>query len=229
MREWFPTDKKRMTEIQTKNRETKSLLAKLMASEDINVEYRESAKTAAFDTEGRTLIMPVLKDMTENSTDLFLGHEVGHALYTPQGAIKEVVKKGNLFKGVVNIVEDARIEKMIQTKFPGLKSSFYKGYGDLMERGFFDIKGQDVNELNFIDRINVHFKIGVRAGVDFSDEEMTIVDKISNLRSWDDTLKVSEELYGHCKDNAEAPDLGDEDFDFGDDDSDMEEGESNDG
>ena len=229
MREWFPTDKKRMTEIQTKNRETKSLLAKLMASEDINVEYRESATTAAFDTEGRTLIMPVLKDMPENSTDLFLGHEVGHALYTPQGAIKEVVKKGNLFKGVVNIVEDARIEKMIQSKFPGLKSSFYKGYGDLMERGFFDIKGQDVNELNFIDRINVHFKIGVRAGVDFSDEEMTIVDKISNLRSWDDTLKVSEELYGHCKDNAEEPDLGDEDFDFGDDDSDMEEGESNDG
>jgi hypothetical protein len=213
----------------TKNRETKSLLAKLMASEDINVEYRESATTAAFDTEGRTLIMPVLKDMTENSTDLFLGHEVGHALYTPQGAIKEVVKKGNLFKGVVNIVEDARIEKMIQSKFPGLKSSFYKGYGDLMDRGFFDIKGQDVSDLNFIDRINIHFKIGTRAGVEFSDEEMAIVDKISNLRSWDDTLKVSEELYGHCKDNAEEPNLGDEDFDFGDDDSDMEEGESNDG
>ncbi|MDP7367309.1 MAG: hypothetical protein QGH83_08610 [Candidatus Pacebacteria bacterium] len=218
-----------MTEIMTKNRETKSLLAKLMASEDINVEYRESATTAAFDTEGRTLIMPVLKDMTENSTDLFLGHEVGHALYTPQGAIKEVVKKGNLFKGVVNIVEDARIEKMIQSKFPGLKSSFYKGYGDLMDRGFFDIKGQDVSDLNFIDRINIHFKMGTRAGINFTDEEMTIVDKISNLRSWDDTLKVSEELYGHCKDNAEEPNLGDEDFDFGDDDSDMEEGESNDG
>jgi len=220
-----------MTEILTKNRETKSLLAKLMASENINVEYRESAKTAAFDTEGRTLIMPILKDMTENSTDLFLGHEVGHALYTPQGAIIEVMKKGGLFKGVVNIVEDARIEKMIQSKFPGLKRSFYKGYGDLMSSGFFDIKGQDVNELNFIDRINMHFKIGTRAGVEFSDEEMTIVDKISNLRSWDDTLKVSEELFGYCKDNAEEPDpeFGDDDFAFGDDDSDMEEGESNDG
>ena len=54
-----------------KNRETKSLLAKLMAAENINVEYRENASTAAFDTEGRTLIMPVLKDMTENATDLF--------------------------------------------------------------------------------------------------------------------------------------------------------------
>ena len=192
-----------MTEIMAKNRETKSLLAKLMASENINVEYREKAETAAFNTETRTLIMPVFKDMTENATDLFLGHEVGHALYTPQGAIKDVLEKGGLFKGVVNIVEDARIEKMIQSKFPGLKKSFYSGYTDLTERGFFDIKGKDLSELNFVDRINIHFKLGTRAGVEFSDEEMTIVDKIANLRSFDETLKVSEELFEYCKENAE--------------------------
>ena len=212
-----------MTEIMTKNRETKSLLAKLMASENINVEYHESAKTAAFNTENRTLVMPVLKDMTENATDLFLGHEVGHALYTPQGVINDVVKKGPMFKGVVNIVEDARIEKMIQGKFPGLKRSFYNGYGDLLERGFFDIDGRDVNELNFIDRINIHFKIGIRAGVEFSDEEKVIVDKISNLRSWDDSLRVSEELFDYCKENAEPePEFDNGDFDF---DDDSEEGE----
>ena len=186
-----------------KNRETKSLLAKLMASENINVEYREKAETAAFNTESRTLIMPVLKDMTDAATDLFLGHEVGHALYTPQGAIKDVLEKGGLFKGVVNIVEDARIEKMIQAKFPGLKKSFYSGYTDLMERGFFDLEGKDLNELNFVDRINIHFKIGTRAGVEFSDEEMTIVNKIANLRSFHETLKVSEELFEYCKENAE--------------------------
>ena len=202
-----------MTEIMAKNRETKSLLAKLMASENINVEYREKAETAAFNTETRTLIMPVFKDMTENATDLFLGHEVGHALYTPQGAIKDVLEKGGLFKGVVNIVEDARIEKMIQSKFPGLKKSFYSGYTDLTERGFFDIKGKDLSELNFVDRINIHFKIGTRAGVEFSDEEMTIVDKIANLRSFDETLKVSEELFKYCKENAEPePDFDEDEF-----------------
>ena len=202
-----------MTEIMAKNRETKSLLAKLMASENINVEYREKAETAAFNTETRTLIMPVFKDMTENATDLFLGHEVGHALYTPQGAIKDVLEKGGLFKGVVNIVEDARIEKMIQSKFPGLKKSFYSGYTDLTERGFFDIKGKDLSELNFVDRINIHFKLGTRAGVEFSDEEMTIVDKIANLRSFDETLKVSEELFKYCKENAEPePDFDEDEF-----------------
>ena len=221
-----------MTEIMIKNRETKSLLAKLMASENINVEYREKAETAAFNTESRTLIMPVLKDMTDAATDLFLGHEVGHALYTPQGAIKDVLEKGGLFKGVVNIVEDARIEKMIQAKFPGLKKSFYSGYTDLMERGFFDIEGKDLNELNFVDRINIHFKIGTRAGVEFSDEEMTIVDKIANLRSFDETLKVSEELFEYCKENAESePEFPESDFDFGDEseDGDSETDESGNG
>jgi len=217
-----------MTEIMTKNRETKSLLAKLMASENINVEYRENAETAAFNTETRTLIMPVFKDMTENATDLFLGHEVGHALYTPQGAIKEVMEKGGLFKGVVNIVEDARIEKMIQSKFPGLKKSFYSGYTDLTERGFFDIKDKDLSELNFVDRINIHFKLGTRAGVEFSDEEMTIVDKIANLRSFDETLKVSEELFEYCKENAEPePEFPENEFgEEGEDGEEFDDGES---
>ena len=215
-----------MTEIMTKNRETKSLLAKLMASEDINVEYHEKASTAAFDTESRTLIMPVLKDMTENATDLFLGHEVGHALYTPQGAIKEVLKKGKLFKGLVNIVEDARIEKMIQGKFPGLKKAFYGGYGDMVKGGFFDLAGKDVNEANFVDRINIHFKVGTRAGVEFTDEEMTMVDRIANQKSFDDTLKISEELFDYIKENTEEEPEFDDDFNFGDDDS---EPENNDG
>ena len=217
-----------MTEIM--NKDSKSLLAKLMASENINVEYRENASTAAFDTEGRTLVMPVLKDVTENATDLFLGHEVGHALYTPQGAITDVLKKGSLFKGVVNIVEDVRIEKMIQAKFPGLKRSFYDGFGDLMDRGFFDINGKDLSELNFVDRINIHFKIGTRAGVEFSDEEMTYVNRIANQKNFDETLKISEDLFDYIKDNAdEEPEFDDsDDFEFGDSDEDFEP-ENNDG
>ena len=63
-----------MTDKKTKSRETKSLLAKLMAAEDINVEYRNNIATAAFNTESRTLMMPIFKDVTESTTDLFLGH-----------------------------------------------------------------------------------------------------------------------------------------------------------
>ena len=117
---------------------------------------------------------------------------------------------------------------MIQSKFPGLKKSFYNGYGDLMTSGFFDLDGKDVNEANFIDRINIHFKIGTRAGVEFSDEEMTFVNRIANQRNFDETLKISEELFDYIKDNAdEEPEFDDnDDFEFGDSDEDTE---SNDG
>ena len=216
-----------MTEIMEKSRETKSLLAKLMAAENINVEYSEKATTAAFDTEGRTLVMPVIKDVGEAATDLFLGHEVGHALYTPQGAIKDVMAKGGQFKSVVNIVEDARIEKMIQSKFPGLRRDFYEGYGELVDRDFFSINGKDVNAMGFMDRLNIHFKLGFRAGVKFSDEETAYVDRMSSLRSFDDAIKLSEDLWDYCSGkDEEEPETGMDDatpeFDDESNDGDME-------
>jgi len=187
------------------NRNAKSLLAKLMAAEDINVEYSDKAATASFDTESRTLRMPVFKDISDDSTDLFLGHEVGHALYTPQGEIHKVLEKGGTYKNFVNIVEDARIEKMIQNKFPGLRRCFFGGYNELMERDFFGTNGQDINEYNFIDRLNIHFKAGVRAGVNFSLEESIFVDRMSALRTWEDTISLSDDLYEYCKAREEEP------------------------
>ena len=185
------------------NRNAKSLLAKLMAAEDINVEYSESASTAAFDTEGRTLIMPLLKDVSTMATDLFLGHEVGHALYTPQGRIKDILAEGGLFKQFVNITEDARIEKMIQSKFPGLRRCFFDGYTELMDKDFFGTVGNDVNSYNLIDRLNLHFKVGIRAGVEFSADEQVYVDRMDNLKTFDDAVELARDLYDHCKEESE--------------------------
>ena len=208
----------KMNEENIKSRETKSLLAKLMAAEDINVEYRNNVNTAAFNTESRTLIMPIFKDISDSTTDLFLGHEVGHALYTPQGKIEKIMERGPSYKSLVNIVEDARIEKMIQSKFPGLSRNFYDGYSELMDRNFFGLNGREVSDLNFMDRINVHFKIGTRAGVKFTDEEQVFVDRIAKLRNWDETVAVSDDLLKYCKEKDEdtESELEDGDFDFGD-------------
>ena len=55
------------------NRDSKSLLAKLMASEDLHVEYSTNAPTASFDTENRVLTVPVFKEeMSVDATDLML-------------------------------------------------------------------------------------------------------------------------------------------------------------
>ena len=192
-------------------RDSKSLLARLMAAENLNVEYSETATTAAFDTEGRTLIMPLLKDVSDEATDLFLGHEVGHALYTPQGRIKDIVAEGGQFKSFVNITEDARIEKMIQIKFPGLRRCFYDGYTELINKDFFGTSDNDVNSYNLIDRLNLHFKGGIRTGIEFSADEETYVTRMENLSTFDEAVDLARDLYDHHKEEAEnnSPDDSD--------------------
>ena len=59
----------------------KSLLGKLMATEDIRVEHR-ATETAYFDLQNRTLALPLWKSMSSDLYDLLIGHEVGHALFT---------------------------------------------------------------------------------------------------------------------------------------------------
>ena len=105
---------------------SKSMLAKLLAQEDITVVHR-TVSTAQFDLKNRTMTLPIWNDMDGDLYDLLVGHEIGHALYTPlEGWHNSVVSnnKNKAFKGFLNVVEDARIEKLVKRKFPGLAKSF---------------------------------------------------------------------------------------------------------
>ena len=64
-------------------KESKSLLAKLMSEENITVRH-EKIETAYFDVKNRVLALPIWQDMSNDLYDLLVGHEVGHALYTPE-------------------------------------------------------------------------------------------------------------------------------------------------
>ena len=94
----------------------KSTLAKLLAEEDIFVVHKQTP-TAYFDVKRRELGLPIWKDeeMTDNIYDLMVCHEIAHALWTPLEMMEEVISR-KLNKGVVNILEDARIERMVQKK-----------------------------------------------------------------------------------------------------------------
>ena len=133
---------------------TKSLLAKLMAAENLFIEQR-NVETASFDVKTRVLTVPVLdKNISGYLYDLFLGHEVGHALYTPLDGIYKAKDLG-LSLSVMNVLEDCRIERKIKNKYPGVRASFVRGYKELIEKDFFGTAGADLNELNFIDRKSV--------------------------------------------------------------------------
>jgi hypothetical protein len=177
----------------TKN--SKSLLAKLMAEENISVQHK-NIETAYFDVRNRVLALPLWKDMSGTLYDLLVGHEVGHALYTPadEGVLENAIKRSN--KAFVNVVEDARIEKLMKRKFPGLRSSFFKGYDELHDKDFFGIT--DFGNMSFIDKINVFFKYPSNQydlkGY-FTAEELSYVKMVAETETFAEVADVSEEIF----------------------------------
>ena len=186
------------------NENAKTILARLLATENISVEFNSSINTAAFDPKNRVLIMPVFEEVSTDVDSLFLGHECGHALFTPQDSIQEInsYRKTGL-KDLVNVVEDARIEKLMQKKFGGLRRSFYNAYTELYEKNFFGTGDTDLNTLSFENRLNLHFKVGSRLGIRFSDEEQVFVDRIDNATDWSDVVDISNDLYDYITSKKE--------------------------
>ena len=204
---------------------TKSLLAKLLASENLTVEHGNYS-TASMDVKNRVLRLPIWKEMSGSLYDLMVLHEVGHALYTPEdGWHKSASKNGSGYKSFLNVVEDARIERKIKDKYPGGRKSFTDGYLDLIQKDFFGLKGIDPNSLNLIDRINLYFKGGTVHDIQFSDEEMEFVKKVSNTLTWDDVVRVTDELYNYAKDHDSETDMSDHSSINLEDDGNEEEGE----
>ena len=187
-------------------KDSKSILAKLLATENITVEHGKF-NTASFDVKNRVLRLPILKEMSGDIYDLMVLHEVGHALWTPEdGWHGKVSSMGKGFKSYLNVVEDARIEKKIKNRYPGGRRSFISGYNDLIDRDFFGTRGRDLNDLGLIDRINLYTKGGTSMGINFNDDEISFVNKIESLETFEDALRVAEELYNYAKENESETD-----------------------
>lgn len=183
---------------------TKSQLAKLMASENITVQHQK-AETASFDVKNRVLTLPIFEDgMSNDVYDLMVSHEVGHALWTPEdGWHDSVCANGPMYKGFLNIIEDARIERKIRNKFPGLAGSYRKGYAELLEKDFFGLAGKDITEFAFIDRINLYFKTGTLTGLRFEGEELNWIKRIAGADTFEEVKAIADELFAAEKQKAE--------------------------
>ena len=178
----------------TLQHEIKSQLAKLLATEDLIVEHKQ-VQTAEFNVGTRVLTLPLWDKASNTVYDMLVGHEVGHALFTPdRDWMKEVVMPPSF----VNIVEDVRIEKLMKRKYAGLAKSFYHGYEELNDDDFFGVANEDIDSLILADRINLHFKIGNFVDVSFSDSEKEIVTLIDSCQTFDDVLNASKVLYDYC-------------------------------
>ena len=235
--------------------QSKSMLAKLLATEDITVRQNANAKTASFNVKDRILEMPVWKGISEDLADMLTVHETGHALDTPcdgwLDAIKSIAEKHHekptqrhsaAVKGFLNVIEDARIDKRQKRRYPGSRRNYLAGYKELIERGFFGPPSTDWNTYNFIDRLNIYFKGGF-ATIRFAPDEMPWVKRVENAETFAEVLDLTDQIYAFCKAKGEqeqrqTPDdveyteedgEGDFDGDFDGDFEDMEDDDGGDG
>ena len=223
-----------MTEIPTltvstrTNTEQTDILARLLATEDITIRHDRYAHTASFDVASRVLTLPVWEEMSGALYDMLTMHEVGHALHTPADGwascdIIDTNKRNHpLVQMFYNIVEDARIERLMMEQFPGGVRDFRAAYENLHnERDLFELAGKDIDALGLADRINIHFKLGQfdLVNVNFTAEEQVFVDAINATQTWEDVVDATRDLYNYCKEQdknnptpeQEMPEQGDAD------------------
>ena len=207
-----------MTKNLASKNQAKANLAKLLATENILVRHKAGARTASFDLKSRVLTLPVWGDISDDLYDMLLIHEVGHALFTDTEAWGEGIKKLAAYMGkkikwpadsmasvahdYLNVLEDARIDKLQRRKFPGCKGNYRYGYKELaVEKGFFGpiFKANGFAALKFIDRLNVHFKYGVTSPgaieVPFSADEKPFVDRAAKLETWEQVYALAVDIF----------------------------------
>lgn len=185
----------------------KTALAKLLAAEDITIEH--TSNKPSFDVATRTLRLPVWKDMNGDLYDTLIGHEIGHALYSPSdsyiitAAINSIDR--NNYEGArtfLQVMEGARVERIMKSRFPGLKMPFMNGYKILMERDFYGTRGKDPDGFSLIDRLNLHAKLGVALDIFFTKKEEPFVDRLAKLNTWEDSVSLARDVYEFSKENS---------------------------
>ena len=177
------------------NHEIKSHLAKLLATEDLVVEHKH-VETAQFNVHTRVLTLPVWEKASSEVYDMLVGHEVGHALYTPDS---DWILTRKISPQMVNIVEDVRIEKLMKRRYAGISKTFYRGYQELSDEDFFCLENENIPTMSLADRINLHFKIGNFVSIPFGANEQYIVEMVAACETFDEVLDAAEELYKFCK------------------------------
>jgi len=183
------------------NRASKDILARCMATEDIRVIHDKNSDTAWFDTENRILCLPIWKDMSNSMYDMLVGHEVSHALHTPAKGWQKFVGEGagsRMRHTFINVVEDARIERLIKDKFPGLRRDFSNAYHEFADRDLFELANHPIDiNMPLIDRLNLHFKIGLFGieTIPFLANEQQYVTRMANTEKFKEVMELAKELY----------------------------------
>ena len=214
---------------------TKSSLAKLLATENITIQHN-NVKTASFDVKNRVLTLPIFKEKSGDVYDMLIAHECAHALYTPYEQWEGINDKE--LRSYVNVIEDTRIDKLIQSKYPGVVKNYMNGFDILEKQNFFGISGKDINkDFMIIDKINLRSKSLNRLPFMFAPKDNEWLAKVDAVKTFDDVLTLAKEMLNWQKEQVEQmqklPDFDNisvvKNYDLGNDEDDFEDSDNGQG
>jgi len=183
------------------NLEVKGTLAKLLATENITVQHNKVA-TASFNVKDRILTLPIFKEQSGDVYDMLIAHECAHALFTPYDEWQGI--DNDELRSYVNVIEDTRIDKLIQTKYPGVVKNYMNGFDILERKNFFGLGGKDINtDLMIIDKINLRSKSLNRLPFKFNDKDNEWLSKVDKVVTFDDVLTLAKEMLNWQKEQVE--------------------------
>lgn len=181
------------------------ILAGLLATENISVSFVPGAATASFDMVGRNMILPVFcADVPVIAVDMFVIHEMGHALYTERDFNSKLEKATGIpqnhpnfgiVHSVFNVFEDNRIDRLNNQKYYHTKRIREQGIAYLHEqRDIFKLGTTRTtiafDDFGFVDRVNMQSKIGHIVTVEFSPEEKSFFDRINVTKTAAEVYKL---------------------------------------
>ena len=174
------------------------VFARLLAAENLAVVHDASAETASFDLDSRVLTLPVWDTMSGHVYDMLVSHEVSHALHTPlEGWKNELEAAGanaSLVQHYINVVEDVRIERMIQAKFPGLRPDYKAGRQWMKTNIMGDVLADVANgKAHSIDHVNLFAK-GMLDATDLTADEMAMYDRCYACETFDEVVALAKEF-----------------------------------
>ena len=174
------------------------VFARLLAAENLAVVHDASAETASFDLDSRVFTLPVWDTMSGHVYDMLVSHEVSHALHTPlEGWKNELEAAGanaSLVQHYINVVEDVRIERMIQAKFPGLRPDYKAGRQWMKQHIMGDVLADVANgKAHSIDHVNLFAK-GMLDATDLTADEMAMYDRCYACETFDEVVALAKEF-----------------------------------
>ena len=169
----------------------------VLATKGIDVHYSADAPTASYNLSTRQIILPVWDCLDEATTQALASHEIGHAKFSSYELdnFKELVER---YRDLFNVVEDARIERLMKKEFQGLGAIFKEGYSNLAAAKIFPLDG--IEDANLVERLNIFAKFGFMVEVPFRNQmESAFAYRLLNLSTKTDVIDLCEDILDYLK------------------------------